>query len=269
MFNDFVEAERFEALNTFFDRIYVLTLKRASDRQDHVRQVLRGLNYHFIYGVDKQELSMEQVVRLGLFDRKLHMRTKRTHRSMNLGEIACALSHRKIYEDIAEKGYGRSLILEDDVEPEFEILKEFPHVLKALPHDWELLMLGYHGEKAPDLFHFLQQKIYRVYRHLRLFNWHKVSQNWIDQLCLRPLNERLWEMGKLVGGYAYAVTLNTARRFTAYQTPIKLQADRVFYYQKVAEGLRAYVPREKVFTLSNLSQSSYIGYEKAFRENPS
>ena len=68
---------------------------------------------------------------------------------MNLGEVACALSHRRIYEDVLTQNYERVLILEDDVIPQPGSLQPFGDIVKQLPEDWELLMLGYYGHKLP------------------------------------------------------------------------------------------------------------------------
>ena len=43
----------FEPLNNYFDKIYVITLQRAADRQLMLKQELDGLHYTFMYGMDK------------------------------------------------------------------------------------------------------------------------------------------------------------------------------------------------------------------------
>jgi hypothetical protein len=48
----------FEPLNQYFDKIYVLTLERAIDRQEEIKLSLQGLNYNFFFGVDKKELDI-------------------------------------------------------------------------------------------------------------------------------------------------------------------------------------------------------------------
>lgn len=251
----------FKPLNSFFDRIYVLTLTRAKQRQHYIEEKLGGLDFHFFWGIDGRDLSLEDLIRSGQYDRDTFLKTKRGQRDMSLGEVACALSHRAIYEDTVSMGYNRVLILEDDVHPIPAQLMNFEQLIHELPLDWELFMLGYTAEKKPSLYHAIQKRVYLLYHHLKWFNWHKISKAWIKQMCMKPCNDSIWELGKVGGGHAYALTLETAKRFVDYQTPIQLQADRVFYYFKVEKGLNAYLPQQRLFDLSALSQHSFIGYD--------
>ena len=58
------------------------------------------------------------------------------------GEIGCACSHRKIWEDIQKNGYKNSLILEDDIifKPNFE--KYLARSLNNAPIDYDLIYIG-------------------------------------------------------------------------------------------------------------------------------
>lgn len=249
----------FAEMNNYFDHIYVLTLEGAIDRQGPLVEILKGLNWDFFYGVNKQNLSYQEVVKQGHYDDQRHRETKRTHRSMSLGEIACAMSHRNICQDIVANNYRRALILEDDVLPVYKNLATFKAVVDELPEDWELLMLGYYGEKMPTLRYRLQLNIYLLYHYLHLFNWHKVSVELIKKTCLSPYKTRLYTLGKLVGGHAYAVSYEGARKFVDYQQPIIIQADRVFNYYDSSPDCKAFAVRDKIFSLSELSKNSYIG----------
>jgi len=248
-------------INDYFDYIYVLTLKRAQDRHRSIESTLDGVDYHFFYGIDKRALTCEAVIRDGIYDDAAHRRTKRTRRSMNLGEVACALSHRAIYQDILDKGYEKVLILEDDVLPCRENISLFKEVIKELPEEWELVLLGYYGEKPPTARHKLEQKIYYLCHYLYLDNWHKVNKQWIREICLSPYSDHLYTLGKALGAHAYAMTAAAAEKFIHYQTPVILQADRVFNYYKADCGLNAFAVRPKLFSLSDSSYPSYINNE--------
>ncbi len=248
-------------INDYFDHIYVLTLKRAEDRHLAIEKALTGFDWNFFYGTDKRLLNYEEVIRDGIFDEQRHRNTKRTHRSMTLGEVACALSHKAIYQDILDNGHQKALILEDDVIPIHENLAAFKEIIKELPRNWELLMLGYYGEKLPTVKYKLQQKIYYLYHYLHLFRWHNVSRQWIKEICLSPYSDHLYGLGKVVGGHAYAITFSTAENFIQYQTPIILQADRVFNYYKATYGLKSFAVRPRLFTLGDLRNLSYINNE--------
>ena len=248
----------FEGLNDYFDHVYVLTLEGATDRQGPLTEVLAGLNWDFFYGVNKHDFSYQALKDRGLYDEQKHRETKRSSRNMSVGEIACAMSHRNICQDIVTNNYRRALILEDDVLPVYQKLSGFKEVVSELPENWELLMLGYYGEKMPTLKHRLQLKVYLLYHYLHLFNWHKVSADWIKKTCLVPYKNHLYTLGKLVGGHAYAVSYEGARKFVDYQEPIIIQADRVFNYYDSSADSKAFAMKEKLFTLSELSKNSYI-----------
>lgn len=251
-------TQHFHALNAYFDKIYVLTLDRAADRQENIKKVLDGLNWSFFRATDKNNFSADVLTDPSIYDDAVHKQTKRTHRSMNLGEVACAMSHVRMYQDMLDNGYERVLILEDDVLPEPQKLKQFEQLVSQLPSDWELLMLGYYGHKEPVFKYKLQQQVYYLFHKLRWFNWGKVEKNWIDNIIMRPYSEGLYEIGKVLGTHAYAVTPSAARKFIEFQSPVILQADRIFNYYQALHGLKAYAPRETLFTLSELSKVSSI-----------
>ena len=246
-------------INNYFDHVYVLTVEKAKDRQGPLVEILKGLNWSFFYGINKDNLNYQEVIDKGYYDDKKHRETKRTHRSMNLGEIACAMSHREICQDVITKKYKRALILEDDVLPVYKNLATFKAAVDELPDDWELLVLGYYGEKMPTLKYRLQLKVYLMFHYLKLFNWHKVSVNQIKKTCLSPYKNHLYTLGKLLGGQAYAISDEGAKKFVEYQQPIIIQADRVFNYYDSSSSCNAYAVKDIIFTLSELSKSSYIG----------
>jgi len=259
-----MQNQVFETFNQFFDAIYILTLKRAKDRQDRVEKELAGLDYEFFYGVDKHHLDIKRVTEDGIYDDSGHKALKRTHRSMNIGEIACALSHRAIYQDVIDQGHRRALILEDDVRPNPNFSAHFRQALSTLPEDWELLMLGYYSEKYPNLYSKLQLKTYQLYHHLKIANWHKVDPRFIRNMTMADFNEGWLKIGKLVGGHAYAVSQSACKAFIDLQTPVVLQADRVFSHQALIHGMKAYAIKEKVFGLSEMANASYIEYPNLF-----
>jgi len=248
----------FTALNNYFDHVYVLTIDGAEDRQGPLVKLLKGLDWEFFYGTNKKDINIEQLIEQGEYDEQRHLEIKRSNRVMNLGEVACSMSHRAICQDVIDKNYQRVLILEDDVLPVYENLSNFLAVADELPHDWELLMLGYYGEKPPTLKYKIQVNVYLMYHYLHLFNWHKVSAEWIKKLCVTPYKSNLYTMGKLLGSHAYAVSKLGARKFIDYQQPVVIQADRVFSYYDSSSARKAFAVKDKVFTLSEFSKISYI-----------
>src|ERR1700712_5389441 len=102
-------------LEDYFDKILVITLERAIERQEQVKKQLSGLSFNFFYGIDKQNLNWDQIIQERVYDDEKAKKLNRYGKGMILGHLACALSHRSVYEHVLEKGYKRVLIFEDDV----------------------------------------------------------------------------------------------------------------------------------------------------------
>jgi len=259
-------APDFEKLQSSFDQVYVLTLDRATERHEHIQNMLQGIDYQFFKGIDKLTLDYDDLVAQDIYDDAAHRSRKRTHRSMSLGEIACTLSHRAIQKDAIDAGHDRILILEDDVQLHPEHLGAFAAAMDELPPDWELLMLGYYGEKYPGVVSELKRRTYLFYHHLGLFNWGKVNKTFLERLIMQRYSPNLWRMGKLVGGHAYALTQSACRKLVEFQTPVFLQADRVFSYYPAYYDLQAFALDRKLFTLADIAADSWIGYDDRARK---
>ncbi|CAG8677073.1 31313_t:CDS:2 [Gigaspora margarita] len=94
-----------------FSHIYLITLENRSDRQDE------ALN------------ELERDAFLNLIPT----------------QIACYVSHYKVYQSIIKHGYESALILEDDVDFELNIESIITDIFKFLPSDWDIFYLGYCG----------------------------------------------------------------------------------------------------------------------------
>jgi glycosyl transferase, family 25 len=92
-------------------RTYVINLARAVDRRRMIeREVLAaGLEYEFVEGVEGRALSQEQ--RAELVDRA---EVARYPNWLTPGAVGCILSHRRVYERVADANAGPALVLEDD-----------------------------------------------------------------------------------------------------------------------------------------------------------
>lgn len=92
-------------------RTYVINLPREVERRAAIEAQLRvsGLDYHFVDGIDGQRLTDEE--RSALVDEAA---VARFPRWLTPGMIGCMLSHRLVYELIAQAQNGPALVLEDD-----------------------------------------------------------------------------------------------------------------------------------------------------------
>lgn len=121
-------------IQEYFDKIYVLNLKKRTEKLDLISNRLESLDIPFeiFNAVD------------GSVMKKIWYVFKETSPYFaNPNYLATAISHLSIYKDAIEKNYNRILILEDDVKIHKDINNIFSNMISKIPEDWELLYLGY------------------------------------------------------------------------------------------------------------------------------
>lgn len=111
-------------LRYFFDHVYLLNMKRRSDRLMRMTNILNK------YGIDFEVWTA------------IDGKTQPPHNVLSPGANGCALSHISILEDIKLKGYKRPLILEDDLIVLSNISKYAHHIYNAELNDFDILYLG-------------------------------------------------------------------------------------------------------------------------------
>lgn len=122
-------------LNEYFDKIYILNLKRRDDRLKII----------------KKRLAFTEITNFEVFDATdgavMHPIWKKFSEInpffSNPNYLACAVSHLSIYNDAISKGYKRILIVEDDVKISSTANEDFRIWSKEVPSDWDLLYLGF------------------------------------------------------------------------------------------------------------------------------
>ena len=93
---DAAVARSYGALNDYFDRIFVLTLRRATNRHSLLERALSGLRYEVVYGSDKVDLELAELEAGGMFDDRAARHLHRYGRGVTLGHIACVLSRARL-----------------------------------------------------------------------------------------------------------------------------------------------------------------------------
>jgi glycosyl transferase family 25 len=149
-------------LHQYFDKVLVLTVPRFKERQEKVKRRLNGISFDFFYGVDKHDLTDEDIRSNYHYDKKNSLAVSQYYPPLNTGEIACAVSHRNIYQDMIDNSWKHVLVFEDDVVPDAGNISLLPETLKELPPDWELFYLGYLKNEKRSFGKNLQQFWYRT-----------------------------------------------------------------------------------------------------------
>ena len=233
----------FSTLNSFFDKIYVITLQRATDRQEHVKKELNGLHYEFFFGKDKQAFTIDDLKAAGIYNETLAKQHHRYGKAMQGGQIGCAWSHAEVYKDVVTKGYIKVLILEDDIVVDKKQVKEFPQILHELPPDWELIYFGFdEREKAPAGVVFKKA----FYHLLSAFRAIQFSHKTIRHLYPERLSEHIYQAGYHDCTHAYAITQPAAKKLLALQQPISFIADNLLAHAVTNEIVKGYIILPKI-----------------------
>ena len=238
----------FTPLNNFFDHIYVITLRRAGERQRAIRKNLAGLKYEFFFGADKQEYPIKELIGDGIYDEVLAKKYHRYHKPFSGGQVCCAWSHKRVYEDIIQKGFQKVLILEDDVTAVEGIGVLSKLVLTELPAGWELLYLDYSKNEKPN---FLKQYWYHLQSAFGALTW---GQRTIQNLYPKNVSTHISTSGYHDYTSAYALTSSAAKKLTELQTPVIYLADNLLANACTTKKVNGFISQPKLF--SQLSQGS-------------
>ena len=252
-----IAANISSTLEKYFDGIFVITLERATDRQEQVKKRLEGLNFKFFYGVDKLKLSFEQVISENIYNEKEAKRLNRYSKGMVLGHVACALSHRKLYEHILEQGYKRVLIFEDDVVPLYDDLNEIGNPMNELPPDWEMIYFGYAKNEVATPKLKRKQKLYLALSHLKLLKW---SPLMVQNLLPKPFSQNLKRAGFHDLLHAYGVTDKACIKLVEAQTPVVFNSDPLVSYLIMNGRLNAFITNQQFFTQEQFIDESHRSF---------
>lgn len=262
------KTKLFNLFNDYFDRIYVITLKKSTDRHSIFQETLEGLNYKIFYGVDGSQLQVDKLKEDGIYHSHLtklmKKRIGRRPSEMSPARIGCALSHLEIYKEVLEHKYQRVLIFEDD--PVFKI-KDVQTVEKAfeeLPDDWELLYFGHKGANSnPSILLKFQKNLLWLFAVLvqRFERLRRLDPDVIRCWLPRPYSEHLEISGSHFGTNAYAMSKNGAEKVLNYQTPVVQESDNALAELCSYGWIKAFNLKEQIF-IQNRNLPSTINEPK-------
>ena len=234
----------YKFLNEYFDKIFVLTLPTLTGRHEHVKKNLAGLNYEFFYGIDKKEVSMEELKNQHWYDTAIYRQHYKRPEEMLPGMLCCSIGHMKIYEYIVYHNIEKALIMEDDVVPVNSELDKLPGIFSALPAGWELFYLGYEKNEKATFRKKLKQLVYTAFpNHAKL----KVNRQFFKRYYPRQVSENISEAGFHDCTHAYAVTKEAAEKLLAYSKPIRFNPDNLLYFMISTGQLKGYISSSKFF----------------------
>ena len=138
-------------MNSFFDKIYIINLKRSVERRDHQITQMKKYNitnYVFIEGILGSTVNMKELKKTKQWAFKGNDFCKNTcsckggGHFLTANQIGLFQAHYNIWKDMLKNNYTKCLILEDDC-IFTEAVANFNTVIKDIPDNWELLYLGH------------------------------------------------------------------------------------------------------------------------------
>jgi len=222
----------------------IVSVPRFTDRHEGVKNNLEGLLFDFFWGADKLELDYDAVKANGTYDEQRAKKQQRQGKALNLGEIACSLSHRMVYEAMVKNNWKKVLIFEDDVLPIAENLEELPAALDELPDTWELVYLGYLKHEKVTTALKTKQFFYKILSAFGLMAW---TYKMVTNLLPKPFSAHLKKAGFHDCTHAYAITLQAAAKLLSAQTPVVYRADDLLSATIMKGALNAFVTEPKFF----------------------
>lgn len=172
--------------------IYCISLASATQRRELMSRQASAAGwegFRFVEAVEASELELDSLVASGDYDPA----GAREHHGVDLtpAQIACSLSHARVYEMIVKSGDKRALILEDDALLESRRLRQLEDA--ALPSDWDVIFLSSFLSETPPRGH-VDGRVYG-------------DESWTGSSA------------------AYLVTADAARRLAAASRPVQHAAD--------------------------------------------
>jgi len=217
----------FDVLNSFFDHIYVISLKRSEERHLLLNKNLDGLEYELFWGVDGRELNLKELEADNLYHPGLTRLKRKLNgkepKEMRLPKIGCALTKNLVYKDIIKNDYAKALILEDDIL--FDKSKDtyIKQALLELPENWDLLYLGYWGNTNPNFIQKVKNSLLSSVSKF-LIKYDPID---IKNRYPRKYSMKLDKSGRHFGGHSYAVSKLGAKKILQYSSPITHHGDNI------------------------------------------
>jgi glycosyl transferase, family 25 len=240
------------AIKNFHDGVFVITAPGFEERQENARRELGPENFKFIFGINRESTSKEEMIANRVYDEARAIELDRSSKPMSLGHICCSIGHANVYRHMIENGIERALIFEDDVVANPIEEKEIESIVSDVPPDAELIYWGWSGGGYRPPHGFLKQTLYHVQHSVGVL---KYDHTMIRNLYAEPYNDHFDVAGKRLLAHAYSLTLSAAEKLLQLNTPVALNADNALLYSVLGGEVRAYNSKRKLFGQRSMDTS--------------
>lgn len=215
--------------------IFVISLPKSLKRRESMEKQFSDLGLNFEYSKITEIKDLEH---LGADIWSTKLEEKFNNGEYQKGEIACASSHRNVYQKMVEENIGKALICEDDI----IIYKDFKNILENLSkiNDVDWLQIDYPKSGFGFFVNWLKANQVRIKNNLfysfifllKLFpmillcTYEFLLEKIIVNFTKNKYKE-VYFFRKLFFASCYIVTLDAARKLLKAQTPLMYTADRL------------------------------------------
>ena len=245
----------------FFDRVLVISLPRATDRQEAVKRQLAPGSFDWIWAVDKRTLQTDDDSFGGEVDTAASRRHHPVGKKIQPGEVAVSLSHRLAYETLLKNNWKSILILEDDFVVDANKIGLLESMYKELPPDWDVWYLGFDKRSEQPRHWFLKKNFYLLLNRLGLRKQYAAE-------TLRHFYPQPWSAHLRTAGFhdclhAYAVSRRAAESLFLAQKQVRYVADHLVAHQVTDGTLRGFISMPPlIHQPEQLSKESVFSYRK-------
>jgi glycosyl transferase family 25 len=236
-------------LNDFFDRVFVISIKRNYDRIELFKKLHPQLHFEIFDGIDGKELfpELEFVSQFPKDFFEIHNLQYERCKNWNKGQLGCAMSNLFIQKKIIADCIPKALILEDDALIIDENITCFQSSLKELPLDWELFYLGYNDfSRVMEYNWFIQQSIKIKYLLKAVKIEGKSSRTFSKRFFSKSFTKSLNIPGILGGTHAYAITIVGAKKIVKLDSPLKYGFDTTLMHANYHKIIRSFSLKERL-----------------------
>lgn len=185
-------------------KFLIINLIFAKERRKYIVNLCNkyGLDFEIIEAVNGRELSLDEYENI-IHQDKMKFYLKR---ELGLGEVGCALSHKKCYKKIISENLPYAVILEDDAIFDKKLL-DFLEAYREFPEDLELLLLGH------------QRQVYND-------DGYKINSPYSRRFCKKIQGIKIRRLvGRGNGTYGYFITQKGATKLLEKLNKIYLPID--------------------------------------------
>jgi len=133
-------------VNLFFDKVYVLSLSKDTEKRKTIGKALnkQNIEFEFFEAIDgnssRFDREWEVYFSTPLMDKTEFIKGRKHIQSR--GAWGCLYSHSSLIRKVLSEQIERVLILEDDCILALSFREQFDRFTQLLPNDWKLLLLG-------------------------------------------------------------------------------------------------------------------------------